>query len=215
MLTILRCPKCGAPALVDPSLSDAAVLKCAKCGFTDYLKAFKDDKGAQAKSATPALGQQFVQDIAKIAHNINALNMQGNIDGYVKQTCLTYNLSPWTLIEAINAYLRLIEDTAKGAGSASPAMGNYNPLRFVTLESGRARVDDLMAALRTELQQQQHRAQAASAPAPSATAGADAAEWIDRYNKLAADLQKKDKSYQTLLAAYRQAQATLQDNGLA
>ncbi len=206
MLTILKCPRCGAPALCSPSLSEAAVLKCSKCQFSDYVKAFKGQGQSEAKSATPALGQKFMQDIAKIAHNINALNIEGNIDGYVKQTCLAFNLSPWTLIEAINAYLQLIE------GSTAPAAPN--PLHFVTLESGRARVDDLLNTLRDELQRQQQRARAV-APAPTAAASADATEWINRYNELKADLQKKEKSYQTLLAAYRQAQATLAENGLA
>lgn len=202
MLTILKCPKCGAPALVSPSLSDADIIKCPKCGFADYLKAFRDDREEKAKASTPPLGAKFLQEIAKIAQNINAISLQGNIDGYVKQMCLAYDLSPWTLIEAVNAYI----SAAGGMGQRS------NPLRFVTLESGRARVDDLLLALRSDLQRQQQRAQAVAAPAASSQ---DASEWIDRYNRLQADLEKKEKSYQTLLAAYRQAQATLEENGLA
>jgi len=203
MLTILKCPKCGAPALCSPSLSEAAAIKCSKCGFTDYLKAFRDDKAERAKVSTPPLGARFLQETAKIAQNINAISLQGNIDGYVKQTCLAFDLSPWTLIEAVNAYIHLGE-----GNQHSP-----NPLRFVTLESGRARVDDLLQALRTDLQRQQQRSLAV-ATAPT-TNSADAAEWIDRYNRLQAELEKKEKSYQTLLAAYRQAQSTLEENGLA
>lgn len=205
MLNILKCPKCGAPALCSPSLSDAATLKCSKCGFADYLKAFKGEgQDSQTHSATPPLGIDFMQEMAKTAQGINALRLQGSIDGYVKQTCLRFNLSPWTLIEAVNAYLRQYDD----AGSHAP-----NPLRFVTLQSGHARIDDLMTALRTEIDRQKHR----SAPAPRADEGSSPAadEWIDRYNQLQTELKKKEKSYQTLLAAYRQAQATLEENGLA
>ncbi|MCM1452059.1 MAG: hypothetical protein NC102_07360 [Clostridium sp.] len=199
MLNIYKCPNCGAPALCRPQLSDAAPIKCSKCGFSDYLKAFKTEKQDDAKSCTPELGADFLRQTAGIAQSVNSLSMQGSLDGFIKDTCREYIISPWTMIECINAYL-------KPPTNASP-----NPLRFVTLESGRARIDDLLKALKEESQSVRT---TAGKPA-SAQASSDAGEWIERYSQLQEELQKKEKSYQTLLAAYRQAVATLEENGLA
>lgn len=202
MLTILKCPKCGAPALCPTSLTDASALCCANCGFTDYLKAYKNENKETAVS-TPPLGPKFTQEIARVARDIQTLCAQGNIDGYIKQICLAYNLSPWTLIEAINAYLN-----PNAESTVTP-----NPLRFTTLVSGQARVDDLLNELRQALQAAQEQ-KASSSARPRATESSDAAEWIERYNKLQAEMAKKEKSYQSLLAEYHRQRQILEENGL-
>ena len=192
-MKLVKCPKCGAPQLIDWTLDQYTMsdrVHCHACGYSDFVYVFLE-RGNANTGAAARLGDNFAADVRDI---VSGLRADTAINMLLSSLSRRYRLSTFALVDIINSLL----------GSKTVESAPYNPLDYVTLDE--SQVD--AATLLRQLDDAVAEARAAMPLAmPVSAAGCDDDRWRMQYEECLVRLDRLNDKYEHLRSAFETLKA--------